>query len=271
MNDDRSYSTLMSVYGKEKPEFLRASIESVMNQTTPPNDFLIVCDGPLGTELDKVLEILSRKYSEIRLLRLEKNLGLGEALRLGLTQTKYEIVMRMDSDDICFSRRAEKQLALMNNFDLVGSWIEEFEGSENNIIGERRVPETFEKIYKFALRRCPFNHPSVMFRKSIILAAGSYKPLPYVEDYYLWIRVLNTTRRVTNVQEPLLKMRSGLVMRSRRGGKVYRKSLRWLRKYMLKEKMISYPKYLWIVLEQTIFLLVPLKLKEFIYRKALRN
>ncbi len=266
-----NYSVLMSVYYKESSLHLRRSVSSIMEQTIVPNDFVIVCDGPLTIELDNELANLKDIYPCINLIRKENNEGLGSALHDGLLQTKNDIVMRMDSDDVCMPKRAEIQLPYMKEYDLVGGVVSEFDGSEDNLIGYRRLPKTYEEILKFAKRRSPFNHPSVMYKKSIILKSGNYQTLLFVEDYFLWVRVLENTNKVINIDEILVNMRSGLSMRSRRGGKTYRKSLKFLRKYMYKHKMISLPTYCALMVEQTIFLLLPTRFKNFLYSKFLRS
>ena len=266
-----SYSVLMSVYYKEKPLFLKRSIDSVMEQTIAPDDFVIVCDGPLTPELDEVLLQSCERYGCLNILRKEKNEGLGSALHDGLLITKNEIIMRMDSDDVCLKHRAEIQLPFMNEYELVGSSISEFENSEDNIIGYRVVPTKQKDIEQFAKRRNPFNHPSVMFRKSTILKAGNYQTLLYVEDYFLWVRVLLLGSKVANISEPLVNMRSGLIMRSRRSGKTYRNSIKNLRKFMLDNKMISKLRYFGLSIEQTAFLLVPVRIKEHLYSIFLRK
>lgn len=266
-----NYSVLMSVYIKEKPEFLQKSIESVMQQSVVTNDFVIVCDGPLNDNLYEVLDNMKNKYPCINVLKRDKNEGLGSALSFGLLNTKNEVVMRMDSDDICLPDRASIQLPLMNDYDLVGGSISEFDTFEENIIGYRCVPLTFDKIYSFAKNRNPFNHPSVMFKKSTIINAGNYQTLLFFEDYFLWIRVLMNTHKVCNVSNVLVNMRSGASMRKRRGGKTYRQSLKKLRKFMLKNKFISFPRYVFLNAGQLLFSIAPAKVKEKIYKSFLRK
>ena len=111
------YSVLMSVYFKESPEYLRTSIESIRGQSASTNDFVVVCDGPLTSELDAVLEEEQEKFgSVLHVLRLEKNEGLGNALNKGLKLCKNELVARMDSDDISRPERCEKQIELFERY-----------------------------------------------------------------------------------------------------------------------------------------------------------
>lgn len=261
----------MSVYIKETNIFLKRSIESVMAQEMPPTDFVIVCDGPLTNELEECLFQMKKQYPIINILRLSNNVGLGVALSEGLKIVSNNYVMRMDSDDVCLPDRATVQIPMLKKYDLVGGIISEFEGDENNIIGYRTVPELFEDIKRYSKKRSPFNHPSVAFKKDVILLAGGYQDLLYVEDYYLWIRVLLTTNKVYNIQKVLVNMRSGRDMRSRRGGKIYKKSLKKLRKYMLDNHLINIIEYYFLLAFQNIFLSLPLRYKASLYKMVLRK
>lgn len=96
-----NYSVLMSVYHGEKAEYLRLSANSILSQTVPTNDFVLMCDGPLTEELDAVIEDLLREHSDVlHVIRLEENRGLGDALNAGIQYCKNELIARMDSDDI---------------------------------------------------------------------------------------------------------------------------------------------------------------------------
>ena len=103
-----NYSVLMSVYAKERPEFLRLSTESMLAQTVKTNNFVLVCDGPLTPELDAIVAELQQKHGDLfHVIRLETNQGLAHALNRGLRECKNELVARMDSDDIAVPDRCE--------------------------------------------------------------------------------------------------------------------------------------------------------------------
>ncbi len=268
MND---YSVLISVYYKEKSSNFKFCLDSIVNQTILPKEIIIVCDGKLTKELDDFLDEYMEKYCFIKRIQLHENVGLGKALNIGLKECSCDIIMRMDSDDYSVPTRAEKELAMIKDYDVVGSSILEFENDIDNIIGKRVVPETQEKIIKFAKKRSPFNHPSVMFRKGAIEKAGGYQHMLYAEDYYLWVRLLLNNAKCVNISEPLVYMRSGIEMRSRRAGKKYNQSMRLLRKYMLKNKFINVFQYLYCSIGVTIISILPVRIKEYIYRKFLRK
>ena len=130
-----NYSVLMSVYHKEKPEYFRAAIESILNQTVKTNDFVIVCDGPLNEGLDNVItEVVTANPGLFNIYRMTENKGLAIALNNGILQCKNQIIARMDSDDISRNDRMEKQLKAMkeHNADIVSSNLIEFDGDVSN-------------------------------------------------------------------------------------------------------------------------------------------
>lgn len=216
-----SYSVLMAVYQKEKAEYFRESILSMLRQTAATDDFVIVCDGPLTKELDAVIEEMDRQYPNLfRIIRLEEQKGLGNALCQGTLSCKNELIARMDSDDVSVPDRCRMQLKAFQSkdIDLAGGNITEFASELSDKGAKRRTPETDEEIRKFARRRNPFNHPTVMFRRSSVLKAGNYADCPGFEDYDLWARMLGSGMKGYNIQKTLVYMRTGEGMYQRRGG-----------------------------------------------------
>ena len=220
-----NYSVLMSVYAKENPDFLRQSIVSIQNQTVLTDDFVLVCDGPLTEELNGVISEFS---DDLHVVRLQRNMGLGNALNAGLKACKNELVARMDSDDISAPDRCEKQLKAFEKdpeLGIVSGALTEFTETPDRVTGERRLPCTHEEILAFSRKRCPFNHPCVMFRKSVVIEAGGYNGEFRMEDYYLWIRMLQTGCKGANLEDVLLYMRTSPDMYLRRGGSFYAKDM----------------------------------------------
>ena len=183
----------MSLYIKEKPEYLRLAIDSMLGQTVVPDEIVIVEDGPLTDDLYAVLDEYKEKFPQIiRTVRNEKNLGLGLALNAGLKECRNELVARMDTDDISKPDRCEKQLKyFLENPEttILGGQIAEFITEPANIVGRRIVPETDKELKEYIKKRCPFNHMTVMFKKSDVIKVGNYQDWFWNEDYYLWIRL----------------------------------------------------------------------------------
>lgn len=217
-------SVLLSLYHKESPTTLCQSLESVFTQSLQPNEVILVKDGPLTPELDGVLDEFLAKYPMLKIIPLPKNQGLGKALNEGLKHCSHELVARMDTDDIAKPNRFERQIQVFEEhpeIDVVGSWIDEFEGEPTNIISTRRLPENHEEILRYAQKRNPMNHPVVMFKKSAVVNAGGYQHFPFFEDYYLWVRMALNSAKFYNIQESLLYFRFSPDMFKRRGGFSY--------------------------------------------------
>ncbi|MCR5798005.1 MAG: glycosyltransferase [Eubacterium sp.] len=181
---------------------------------------------------------------------LPENKGLGNALREALINCKYDLVARMDSDDISAPFRFEKQLEVFcenPTVDIVGGSITEFVGEPDNITGERTVQLTDDNIKADMKKRCAMNHVTVMYKKDSVQAAGGYEDWHYNEDYYLWIRMMEHGCNFANVPYPLVNVRTGEDMSARRGGWRYFKSEQTLQKYMLDHKLISIPRYIYNV------------------------
>lgn len=206
------YSVLMSVYCKEKPEYFKMSVDSMLKQTISPDEIVIVEDGPLTKELYDVIDNYQKKYPAVfTIVKLEKNSGLGAALNEGLKKCRNELVARMDTDDISCPERCEKQLIKFENtpnLDMLGTQIKEFIDSPENTVSARIVPITHEDILVFARRRSPFNHPTVMYKKSKVLELGGYKEFGRKEDLDLFISMVNENSYAANLDEALLLYRS---------------------------------------------------------------
>lgn len=218
------FSVLMSVYYKENPAFLDESLNSVFSQSLPPDDVVLVKDGPLTDGLEAVIEKYKTRYPALNVIPLTVNGGLGKALNEGLKHCKFDIVARMDSDDICKPDRFRKQIGFMRNHpevDACSAWIDEFQINTDNIISTKKLPETSAEIYSYGKKRCPINHPVVVFRRGAVLNAGGYMHYPLFEDYYLWARMLVGGAKFHNLQESLLWFRTNPAMYKRRGGWKY--------------------------------------------------
>ena len=222
-----NFSVLISVYYKEKPEYLEDAINSIFNQTLLPKEVILVEDGKLTDELYAVINILKEKYHEIKTVRLKENRGLGPALNEGLKYCSYDIVARMDSDDISMPNRFRLQIDFLENhpdIDIISGWIDEFYGNKENIISTRKTPEAHNDIVKFGKSRNPINHPATMFRKSIICNIGGYSAIPFLEDYDLWVRAILNGAHLYNIQQSLLWFRLSDNAFLRRGGIDYAKN-----------------------------------------------
>ena len=274
---ENKISVCTSVYKNDKPEFVRVALDSMLvHQSVKPDEIVLVQDGPVPEDLSLLLSEYEDKYSDVmHIIRLDKNGGLGNALRLGVENAKYYIIARMDSDDICLPGRFEKQLAYLEahpECDIVGGQMTEFIDTPENIVGTREVPLTNEEIYEFMKSRCALNHVTVMFRKESVLKAGNYQDWFWNEDYYLWVRMMMAGCKFANIPDVAVNVRSGADQYARRGGKKYFDSEIGIKKLMLDKKMITRREYLINYIERFIIqLMLPSSIRGWVFRKFARK
>lgn len=217
------FSVLMAVYKNDIPSEVNTAVSSVLNQTFPPKEVVIVVDGPVSQELDELL----KEYSlnpRFNIIWLEENGGLGNALNVGIQHCNCEFVARMDSDDFSVPQRFEKQVKYLLNHpetDIVGGQIVEYDKWLKNKIATREVPLEMNEIKNRIRFRNPMNHVTVMYRKSAVIDAGNYVTCLYFEDYYLWCRMLKNGCLFHNLNDVLVNVRTGDDMYERRGGSAY--------------------------------------------------
>lgn len=271
------FSVITSVYKNDKPEYIRVALDSLLvQQTVKPDEIVLVQDGPVSHETSRLLLEYKDNYGEkLNVIKLTQNKGLGNALMLGVENAKYDIVARMDSDDICAPDRFEKQLAYLESHpecDIVGGQITEFIDTPDNIVGKREVPSDNEAIYHYMRSRCALNHPTVMFKKKAVLDAGNYQDWFWNEDYYMWIRMMEQGCVFANLPDVLVNMRSGLDQYGRRGGKKYFDSEIGIKKLMLEKGMITRKEYIINYIQRFIIqLLLPNSMRGWVFRTFARK
>ncbi|MBQ4131500.1 MAG: glycosyltransferase [Clostridia bacterium] len=269
------YSVLMSLYVKEKPDYLRLAIDSMINQTVVPDEIVIVEDGPLNDELYAIIKEYTEKHPDLFSIVVNKeNLGLGLALNEGLKVCKNELVARMDTDDIAKPNRCEKQLAVFREdpeLAIVGAYVDEFHTTPDQVVSTRAVPQTHEEIYQFAKKRSAFNHPAVMYRKSKVLEFGGYSDLRRNQDVDLFGRMLFGGCKAENIGESLLYFRSNDALAKRRKSWENTKSYIDTIKRFWKMGYASFTDYVIVATAQTVMFLLPVKLQHWVYKTFLRK
>ncbi len=264
----------MSLYGKEHPDYLRKSLNSVINQTLLPDEIILVEDGPLTHDLYRVLDEYETKCPLFKRVPLPVNAGLGNALDEGLKHCSYDLVARMDTDDICYPERFEKQIQFMTDnpqVDISSAWLSEFHTDPSNIISLKKVPQSHAEISQYIKSRNPLNHPCVIFRKKAVESSGGYQHFPLFEDWYLWARMIVKGAKFANLQEPLLYFRTSPEMYKRRGGIRYAKDSARFQWTLHKIGLISSSKAIKSSLMRGIVYIMPNYVRKLIYSKILRT
>lgn len=271
------FSVITSVYHNDTPDFVRMALDSMLvHQTLKPSEVVLVRDGVVPDKLEALIAEYETMYHDIvHVIRLEKNGGLGKAMKLGVEVAQNDIIARMDSDDICSPNRFELQLKYLElhpNVDIIGGQMTEFIDTPDNIIGKRIVPCDNEDIYDFMKNRCALNHVTVMFRKEAVLKVGNYQDWFWNEDYYLWVRMMIAKCKFANVPNVLVNVRSGADQYARRGGRKYYESEKGIKKLQLDNKMITKMEYRYFVSQRYILqILMPNWLRGWFFRKLARK
>lgn len=272
---EQKFSVLMSLYIKEKVEYTRECFESLIRQTIPASEWVIVEDGPLTREMYDLLDAYENKYPGLIVrIPLKTNQGLGLALRKGVLSCSNELIARMDTDDIAREDRFELQLAEFESndrLDICGSQILEFENNIDNIVSKRTVPIDFENIKKYQKRRDAFNHMTVMFKKSAVLNAGNYQYCPLMEDTLLWVNMIQSGAICKNINDFLVYARVGKDMLNRRGGIKYFEKYRYGRYKIKQTGYISMIDYYFTIIPQFFIALSPYKIRKFLFNILLRK
>lgn len=269
-----SFSVLMSVYFKETSSNLREALKSIYeNQILKPSEIILVEDGILTEELYNEINFHKKKLGEIlKVVKLEKNQGLGNALNIGLLECSNELVARMDTDDIAFPERFEKQITFMMenlDIDICGTFMLEFKDDINNVSYLKDAP--IENINTYIKYRSPLNHPTVVFKKSKVLEAGNYLKVSLYEDYYLWIRMKAKNANFANIAEPLLYFRIDDNTYKRRGGFKYIISEWYVQKEAKKLGVINMKEFIFNIISKSIVRLLPNFIRKYVYTHFLRK
>ena len=271
-----TFSVLMSVYNKETPANLDRALKSNLeDQTLGPNQLVLVCDGPLDVALNDVISKYEQRYPSIfEVYRLEKNSGLGNALNYGLQFCNSEIVARSDSDDVCLPYRFERQITYMENNPAISAssgTIDEFKSDYNNPLRIKYMPTNHDDLVEYAKTRNPLNHMAAAFRKSDVMAVGSYQQLQYREDYYLWVRLLAAGKKLGNLKDVLVHACIGNGMTERRGDLRYIQGWITLNRFMIKHNMLSYWQFMLNIGKLCIWCSLSVKTRTYIYNRLLRQ
>ena len=269
-----NYSVLTTVYAKEKPEFLKQCLDSMLQQTVPPSEYVLVKDGPLTKELDAMILEYQTNYPIFKVVQLKENAGCGPASIAGMDACTNEFVARIDSDDISLPTRCEKELALLESEEdlaVVGTDLYEFEEDPAVITAVKKMPTQPEEIFAFGKKRNPFNHSTVMFRKSIVQKNGGYAPLRRSLDLELFTRLLWKGCKCRNIGEPLVLFRTGSARIKRKKNWTNLRCDLAVYKKNYQAGYLRLSEYMYVVFRQIVFFIMPSFLAKALYRRMYRT
>ncbi len=271
----KPFSVLISLYAKEDADHFTESMKSIFSQTALPSEIVLVLDGPIGENLEAAVEnCRTLSPCEMKIVRIETNQGLGKALAVGVEQCSFELIARMDTDDIARTDRFSLQLEAFDQhpeLGICGSHILEFEGTPSHTVARRRVPQYHDEIVAYQKKRDAFNHMTVMFKRQEVLAAGNYRPALLMEDSLLWAHMLQNGSIGYNIDDYLVYARVDAGFIDRRGGWSYFKKYRLGRKAIKETGFIGTYDYYYTLFIQLIVSCMPCVLRRFVFRNLLRG
>lgn len=269
------FSVLVPIYYQTEPEHLDQALKSVFGQSETPSEVILVVDrSQPAPELNALIESWYTNRDEISIESIDVDHSLGHALQRGVKRSSNELIFRMDADDICKPTRFESQLSVLredSSIDVLGSYIEEFDSNPDEPHDIKTVPTTPSKVTKISRYRCPINHPSVAYKKSSVLSAGGYRDIGMVEDYDLWMRMLDNGCKIANIPEVLVSVRADTDLYARRGGIDYLKSEIELQKRLYQRGQINFLHLLINIVVRIPIRLAPNWLRKIVYRTILRS
>lgn len=270
---EQKFTVLLNIYAKDKPTWIKQALDSVLTNTVRPTEVVIMVDGPVGKEIQAVLDEVA-KDNTVRVLSHPVNIGRGAALGYAVPKCTYDLIALMDADDVSRKDRFEKQLAAFSSnpdLSIVGGQIQEVDAESFAPLSKRTVPLTHSEIKQYLKTRMPFNNVTVMFKKAAVLEAGNYKAFGTVEDYYMWARVMAKGKIAQNVPDVLVDVRVGKEMYNRRSGWNYFHMNKMLFDEMRKLGLLSFKDYYYTLsVRFVVQVLMPNWLRSFFYKKALR-
>jgi glycosyltransferase involved in cell wall biosynthesis len=269
------FSVHLPVYIKDRPDFFQQAVDSIFAQTLLPREIVIIEDGPIDAGVRQIIDRCRLDGRiEINCVQLEKNMGMGFAFSEGVKAAKFDLIARMDADDISVPSRFELQFNFMQahpEIDICGGWLSEFFDDLSDVRQVKKLPELHDDIIRYAKKRSPFNHPTVMYRKTAVIRAGNYNQARNLEDYNLWVRMLHQGSKAYNFQTNLLYFRANENMYARRGGiRYYLDEVRSLREFY-RLGFYSFKDFLSQVVIRFVFRLAPNRLRFWLYNKLLRS
>lgn len=270
----QKYSVLMTVYQKDNPEYFALALDSMLKQTLSPDEIVLVKDGPVPDSLQKVIDDRLNAEIEIHQVQLSQNKGLGLALNEGIKVIRNELIARMDSDDYSLPKRCELQIKEFEKnpkLNICGCPVKEFVGDINNVVGARKVPLTNEEIHKFAKKRDPFNHPTVMYKKSTVEKVGCYSDYRKNQDTDLWIKMLSAGAVGMNLKQPMLRFRFDEGTYEKRKSWVNTKILIEIRWKAYKSGFNTLGEFVEVAAAQLGVYVLPVGFQKFLYKKVLRR
>ena len=264
-------SALLPVHAGVQSDHLRAALDGLLGQTRSVDEVVVVHDGQLTAEQLSVLLDLDTRHPHVVHVELPVNRGAGVANQAGLEVATGEWIAKADADDICLPTRVERQLHAVaaTGADVCGAAMHEFDHDPTRPVSRRGGPVHHREIARRMKWNNPVNHPTVLYRRDLALAAGGYPEWRYMQDYGLMARMLSRGARMANLDQPLVLFRSGGDVTRRRRSREIRRLEPVVQRELRELGVIGSARAVWNTLWRTGFRLLPTTAVSLVSRRVL--
>lgn len=202
----------------ESPAIVRASLESIRNQTFPDFECIVV-DESTCPECAEACRVVCAEDPRFIYVHPAERLGLPKSLNLAISQARGRLIARFDADDICMLDRIALQVAFFDThpeISVVGGALDII-NDDGQVVAHRGYPQSSVKIAKGMQYTTTIAHPTVMFRRDAIEKHGGYNPeFRFSEDLDLWLRWMNAGLCFANLPQALVFYRQHNTHRNQR-------------------------------------------------------
>ena len=263
----------MTVYEGDKDSHFDEALKSLISNKKFISEIVLVRNGNISfSKVQSIKEV--KKYFNLKEIYLKKNIGLSKALNIAIQNASSEWLVRFDSDDLCIRNRFEfiqkNIIKYGSQYDVLGTFINEFIDQKKDQLRTRKVPLEFEKIKSKLFYMNPMNHVTVFFKRSITSDHKENSFYPYLdgfEDYALWVKLISRGYKFKNFSEITVLVRVGNNMLKRRSGLNYIFKEIKLRIYMLKfAKGLQIVQIFLFMILRIFAFLMPIPIKRLIYK-----
>ena len=260
---------VLPVYIGVTPEEFTRAYRSISFQTLPPEEILVVLDGPVQSEISTFLKDQKRSDARLSVIELETNQGVSAAMRTAFEQAQNRWVARHDADDIMMPDRFEKQWPVVSEerYAAVGGAMLEFVGEPTNIVRVRRLPSTHAALASYARMNSPLNNQSAIFDRDAVLAIGNVRDIHFMEDYDLFARLIANGYLLHSIDEALVLVHAQETMYDRRTDKRFSASERQMQRNLVDLGLISPPRSVMNYAARQLFRKLPRPLLKLAYAK----
>jgi glycosyltransferase involved in cell wall biosynthesis len=268
---DYTISAVLPVHAGVEPDHLQEALNSLLAQTRPADEVVVVEDGPLSDRHRRILQDLEARHSSVVRIALSRNEGAGVANQAGLEAATGTWIAKVDADDVSVPDRLARQLAEVtaSGVDVCGGAMLEFDHALVTPSGLRRRPLAHAAIARLMRFNNPINHPTSFYRRELALEAGGYPPMRYMQDYVLFARMHRAGASMVNTDEVLVHFRAGdgVIARRRAPGLV---RLEWeLQRELRRLRLIGRVRAVWNLVVRVAYRRMPRTLTRLVHRLAL--